>query len=570
MCNYVVKCAQDHQDDAANESAYGALSSLCRHPENQAIVHEKRAHKTLLRTLRSGGHKDPTLIQYTLDAMASMSHGHAKNAGTLIEEDAATIVLSTIDSNASSAEIVRSGCIVLVVLREVKGGSALMVSKGAIPCVLRASRVHLEKYEMQHILCALMGQLVREVPASAEMLVGASSDDDESDASLLLRILKKYPEHWLIAEACCLLIVAPAALPLTEAALRARVARCLCGETSDWGGLVAVMKAHAKRPNLQLAACRGVAALSQFPEGSSHLHGSGAIGIALKTLSSHFGEVKNFVSCPEDSERIAVLAQDGMYVVNETLSAAWLLRSALACMLVSNSAQIAAACCEAVVAFGNGCCVDTLASIRMVRHLSFAGTARAKPPAFSTESCASIAHGALVCLRVPGMGAADLKTTAAIRKAYEGDGAGAQKAFLARSRALALGRTVFAYLALLLHLQQDSHAKGTQASSRKHSYRDANATNPWSMVVAEALAWLRQLKALVELPGAIATLQSRPTSQLAAVGSRARLLDTDAPPVTPMQDVSDAASAHDANPWALLLAISAFFGAPFTASDKLH
>ena len=217
VCNCVLNCAKEHaKNKSMMKSAYGALSSLCRHNDNQNIAHKERAHVSLLKVLDEEGYGDPVLTQYTLDAMASMSHGHAKNARMLLEAKAIPRVLKTIDKNAHSAEIVRSGCIVLVVLRECTGGSEMIVSGGAIRCVLKASREHLEKYEMQHILCALMGQLVREVPSAASLLVADAADPGrEHGATLLLGVLSRYPEHWLISEACCLLVQASATLPLT-------------------------------------------------------------------------------------------------------------------------------------------------------------------------------------------------------------------------------------------------------------------------------------------------------------------------------------------------------------------
>ena len=183
------------------KSALGALSSLCRHTANQRLAAEGRASSFVIGILNLKGFGDATLCQYAIDATASFSHGNAASADAFLKARGAAVLVDALKRSCGSATFVRSVCILMVVLRERNGGPAAIVESGAIEALLQASRQHLGMQEIQHILCALIGQLARDFSVGVVPRVWT-----QEGISTILQILCQFPKHLLIVEACTLLL----------------------------------------------------------------------------------------------------------------------------------------------------------------------------------------------------------------------------------------------------------------------------------------------------------------------------------------------------------------------------
>lgn len=183
------------------KSALGALSSLCRHPPNQRQAAEVQASALVVSLLKLKGFGDATLCQYAIDATASFSHGNAACADGFLKGEGAKVLVDALRRCMNSATFVRSVCILMVVLRERPGGPKDIVSAGAVEALLEASRQHLGMQEIQHILCALIGQLARDFPKGVLKKVWT-----QEGISSILQILCQFPKHVLIVEACTLLL----------------------------------------------------------------------------------------------------------------------------------------------------------------------------------------------------------------------------------------------------------------------------------------------------------------------------------------------------------------------------
>ncbi|GBG24370.1 Cytosolic carboxypeptidase 1 [Hondaea fermentalgiana] len=205
----VIECAL-HHESLLNilRSAYGALSSLCRHPANQGLARKHGMLDLVHRTLQRDHSQDPVLVQYTLDCAASICHAHKDNGNHFLAYDGAKHVVSALEALIQHQGVVRSACIVLVVLRDRAGGPKAVASTGCVPVLTSAINKHTTVPELEHILCALLGQLMREVPSTIPEALSAGA------IGASLAAMKANPGHYFIVEAGCMILGACCSLIL--------------------------------------------------------------------------------------------------------------------------------------------------------------------------------------------------------------------------------------------------------------------------------------------------------------------------------------------------------------------
>jgi|GEM_PF-1036690 len=178
------------------KSAFGAISSLCRHPLNQNVARKAHAIEVLLKVLANNGYGDEMLLQYTLDASASITHGHRDNGNVFIQQGGVQATLFAMEKNSRNPAIVRSASVLLVVVRDRPLGSQAIVSAGAMDILLDAIAVHTTVPELEHVLCALVGQLCRDVPQGARQVA------EQGGVKAVIPVLENHSSQRLTVEAC--------------------------------------------------------------------------------------------------------------------------------------------------------------------------------------------------------------------------------------------------------------------------------------------------------------------------------------------------------------------------------
>ena len=70
------------------------------------------------------------LLQFSLDALASLAHGNTANTRALVEAGCVGLVLRLLEAHLGDFGMLRSGCIVLAILRESARGAEEIAGTG--------------------------------------------------------------------------------------------------------------------------------------------------------------------------------------------------------------------------------------------------------------------------------------------------------------------------------------------------------------------------------------------------------------------------------------------------------
>jgi len=441
----LIESVKQHATDwKVLKSAFGAMSSLCRHAVNQDVVKNGGFLDLILKVLQQGKNiMDETLVQYTLDCTASVCHSHKENGNYILANDGARFVVDILEIHMTKQALVRSACIVLVVLRDrVRGPEAISESKCALVLV-NVIQKHEANEELVHILSALLGQLLLEVPKMKQELLESCEG-----VKTISGALQRHFDHNFIVEAACMILNSCFTTVLRNDRIGCEKAHML----RAWDAVLKVLQTRNSRPAAYVSCLRLLSQACQI------LGNEAFVRSRLCESSMTLWKPCGFLESPFITQYISLL--EGFIISNPAMKILVQICQASLALRLRNAKVQSLSASEYLAAFPN-----IFMDEEMKAHVILKTWDKALPCLLEVDDVQSSCEGALL----------HLKSLAGERGELNQSN---------QRRVCSQVQSIFSIVGALLLKREKTHRSSGVLLEENHL---------WSDLLAEALSWLQLL-----------------------------------------------------------------------------